>query len=227
MLYLGLSCGIVAGDVASREAGLNSFRVYIATLLLVIPALAGARLLFVACHWSTYRQYPARIWTRSDGGASMYGGLLLALISSVPLLHALRLSLGSFWDVASFTILVAMIFTRIGCFLNGCCCGRTSQSWLAFGLPDCNGKWRRRLPTQIFEAITAAALLIVAASFWRAMPFPGALFLFVMIGYSVARFAMEFARERQDPYLGIASGHAMSAITLFLSLCALMLNWRT
>ena len=56
MLYLGLVAGVVVGDIAARRAGLSTFRVYVVTCLLMVPALAGARLLHVAGHWSFYRQ---------------------------------------------------------------------------------------------------------------------------------------------------------------------------
>lgn len=226
MLYIGLLCGVITGNIASRKAGMDPLRVYIATLVLMIPALAGARLLFVVTNWNRYCDNPTRIWSRKEGGASMYGGLPLALTSSVPLLHALRLNFDAFWDVASFTILVAMILTRAGCLLNGCCCGRTSQSWFAVRLPGSNGEWGHRLPTQIFEAATAAGLLILAALCWKLMPFPGALFLFVTLGYSAARFAMEFAREPEHTYRGLRLGHAMSAVALFSSSCALIVHWQ-
>jgi len=225
MLYTGTLCGVVAGNIASHKIGLNRFRVYIATLLLTIPALAGARLLFVVTNWSKYRQSPGRIWSGKEGGSSMYGGFALTLLSSVPLLYTLGVNLGSFWDVASFTILVAMIFTRIGCLLNGCCCGRPSQHWSAFRLPDCNGVWTHRLPTQMFEASTGIILFIFAAVFWRAMPFPGALFLFVVLGYSAARFAMEFAREPQSSRRGLREGHVISAVAFLSCSCALLLCW--
>src|SRR5258708_25676526 len=124
MLYLGLVAGVVAGNVAAHAARIDAFRTYVATLILLIPALIGARLLYVASHWQIYRQDLRRIWDRNQGGNIMYGGLAAALLLSVPLLRGLRLSLGAFWDVASFTILTGMIFTRVGCLMNGCCAGR-------------------------------------------------------------------------------------------------------
>lgn len=67
MLYLGMVLGVVAGNYASNAAGLDSARVYVAMVLLLIPGLVGARLTFVAINWQHYRREPARIWRRSDG----------------------------------------------------------------------------------------------------------------------------------------------------------------
>lgn len=120
MLYIGLVAGVVAGNVAAHAAGIDAFRAFVATLVLIVPALIGARLFYVASHWQLYRQSLWRICDRSGGGFAMYGGLPVVLLLSVPVLGALRLDFGAFWDVAAFTILVGMIFVRIGCLMNGC-----------------------------------------------------------------------------------------------------------
>ena len=226
MLFVGLLFGVVSGDIAAHQARIDPLRAYVATLFLIIPALAGSRLLYVAENWDSYRNDLRRIWNRREGGSSMYGGLALALLASVPLLRLLRVDFGSFWDVSSFTILVGMIFTRVGCLLNGCCYGRTSHSPVALLLPDARGVLKRRLPTQVFEAAAAASLLLAAGVIWHWLSFPGALFLFVALAYSVLRFALEFAREAQPRFRGLHWAHAMSALCFFSCLGTLMLCWR-
>src|SRR5258706_5594050 len=89
MLYVGLVAGVVAGNVAAHAAGMDAFRVYVATLVLIGPAVAGARLLHVVLHCRTYWRSPGRIWKQSEGGCGMYGGLPLVLLLSVPLLAVL------------------------------------------------------------------------------------------------------------------------------------------
>src|ERR1051325_9775629 len=176
MLCLGLVAGVLAGSVAARRSDIDPFRVFVATFALLVPALVGARLLFVAAEWRRYRGNRRRIFNQREGGASQYGGLLLALPLSVPVLAALGLPFGAFWDVAGFTILVGMICTRAGCLLNGCCAGRPSRRWGALYLPNHAGVWTTRVPTQGLEALLAAALLAASAAAWHLMPFPGALF---------------------------------------------------
>src|SRR5262249_37874734 len=102
MLYLGLVCGVVAGNIAAHAAGADAFRVYVATMILIPIALLGARLLYVVCEWTTYRRDRSRIWDRGDGGAAQYGGLILVLPLSRPLLALLGVGFGMFWDIAAF-----------------------------------------------------------------------------------------------------------------------------
>src|SRR5258708_14795850 len=160
MVYFGFVVGIVAGNIAAHAAHVDALRVYVATLVLIPAGLIGAKLLYVFSHWPLYRHNPRRIWDPSQGGAAQYGGLALVLPLSLPLLAALGLSFGAFWDVAVFTILLVMIFGRVGCLMNGCCAGRRSRSWITLYLPNRSGVWDRRIPTQCLETGLAAVLLI-------------------------------------------------------------------
>jgi len=224
MLYCGLVAGITAGNVAAHAAHIDAFRVYVATVLLVAPALAGARLLYVASHWARFRGRADRIWNRREGGAAQYGGLLVILPLSVPLLLVLRLPIGSFWDVTAFTILVGMIFTRIGCFLNGCCAGRPVKRW-GVCLPNHLGMWERRVPTQCLEAAWATVLLVGAVALWERLPFPGALFLLVAGGYAIGRLVLESAREHAPGIGKFTVHHAISLLIAVVSFAALTIRW--
>jgi phosphatidylglycerol:prolipoprotein diacylglycerol transferase len=221
MLYVGLVFGIAAGNVAAHVAGLDTFHVFVATCVLIVPALVGARLLHVFSHWDVYRDNRSRIWDRSEGGQAMYGGFLIAVPLSVPLLAVLHLPFGAFWDIASFTMLVGMMFTRIGCLLNGCCAGRPSTVWGSMYLPDHLGTWEKRIPTQLLEAGWAVALLALSIWIWPRLPFPGGLFLFVSAGYACGRLILESTRDFGRAGRRFTLHHAISVLIIALSLVAL------
>ncbi len=226
MLYLGLTCGVVASDIAAHATGLDPLRVYIATIVLMVPALIGARLLFVASEWNYYRRNPRRIWDRTQGGFMMYGAVPVMLVCSVPLLRALHVGFGAFWDVSTFTILVGMIFTRVGCLLNGCCGGRPTSGWFGISLPNTNGVWQRRIPTQALEAASAAVLLIVATGIWGRPPFPGALFLLITLSYASVRLALELARDHLNRGRQFRVAYCLSVVFVLTSISVLAANWR-
>lgn len=225
MLYVGLVVGVVAGNAAAHAAGIDAFRAYVATLVLIPAGLIGARLLYVITYWQRYRRNLRRIWDRSDSGAAMYGGLFLALALSVPLLAAFELPFGAFWDVTTFPILVGMIFTRIGCLLNGCCAGRASEKWGSLYLPNCSGVWERRVPTQYLEAAWATVLVVSAMLVWRRLPFPGALFLLATAAYAAGRLPLESAREAEPGANRFTLYHALSVLMIVAALAALAAAW--
>jgi phosphatidylglycerol:prolipoprotein diacylglycerol transferase len=198
MLYLGAVFGVIGGARWAAVQGLPAARVYAAMLLLFLPALVGARLLYVAFHWSAYRHQPGRIWRRTDGGAALYGGLIVSFGVSLPLLRALAIPLGAFWDAAAIAILIGMPFTRTACLLHGCCAGRPAESWLALYLPNARGVWSRRIPAQLLEAALALLILPGAYAVSRRFPFDGSLFLSSLVAYAAGRWTLEPVRDTID-----------------------------
>src|SRR5688572_29204494 len=80
MLYVGIVLGVIIGTRAGALHGMPKGRLLASMLLLVAPALMGARLLYVATHWKVYRLRPGDICRKSDGGAGLYGGLIAAFV---------------------------------------------------------------------------------------------------------------------------------------------------
>jgi phosphatidylglycerol:prolipoprotein diacylglycerol transferase len=223
MLYLGIVIGVWGGVAAAgAHGGLDAGRTLGAMLILVVPALCGARALYVLTHWARYRGSIGRVCDRSDGGAAMYGGLIGAFICSFPVLAAFSLPAGVFWDAALVTLLIGMIVTRIGCLLNGCCAGRPTDGLLAVYLPNVRGEWRRRYPTQLFEAGLGVVLLVGSLWLWGAMPFGGALFLVNVAIYACLRMGLEWTRESSEAHGGGRVYQALSAGLAVLSMGAVL-----
>jgi phosphatidylglycerol---prolipoprotein diacylglyceryl transferase len=225
MLYVGLIAAVVVGNLAAHAMGLDAFRVYVATILLILPAIVGARLLHVVAHRKYYWKNPRRIWDRAEGGYGMYGGLPFALLLALPVLYALRLPFAAFWDIGILSILTGMIFARVGCLLNGCCAGRASDVWFSVCLPNHLGEWRNRIPSQALESVWALILLIVAILLRRRMPFPGALFLFVCCLYPAGRLVLETFREHEEGSARFTLYHAISLAIIVVAIATLSVSW--
>jgi phosphatidylglycerol:prolipoprotein diacylglycerol transferase len=225
MLYLGLALGTIVGNLVANLAGMDTARVLIATVLLIIPGLIGARLLFVAIHWEIYCREPRRIFRRSEGGAVNQGGLVLAVSISPPILTALQLPFGAFWDAATFGMLIWLIVGRFGCVLHGCCSGRPSTGFLALHLPDHRGIWCRRIPAQFLEAGWAALVLVGVAGLWNKQLVPGALFFCAVAAYGIGRIALQPTRDSQDRFGALNVHQALSLALSALSLMVLLALW--
>jgi phosphatidylglycerol:prolipoprotein diacylglycerol transferase len=225
MLYLGMVFGVIGGTYTAALHGLDPMPVYGAMLLLLLPALVGARLLFIASHWEVYHLEPSRIWRRSEGGAALYGGLVASFVLSLPLLGLLGVSVAAFWDAAAVAMLIGMVPTKFGCLLNGCCAGRLTDGALALYLPNEQGIWCRRLPAQPLEAGLAVLLLIVSFAAWKRFPFDGVLFLTALAGYGLGRWWLESTRETIDRVGSISLHRAISAVLVVLSMAGLGLMW--
>jgi phosphatidylglycerol:prolipoprotein diacylglycerol transferase len=225
MLYLGLLFGMIAGMYTTKRAELDPTRMLIAMLVLTVSGLFGARLTHVIFHWRLYRRAPARIWRRSEGGAALQGGLLLMAPVSVPLLDLLQLPFARSWDVMAFVVLIAVVFGRVGCLLNGCCGGRPTYGWFGLCLPDTRGVWRRRIPTQLMDAGAAALLLLVAVGLWNWQLFPGAVVLASLGAYALIRAALQARREVQAHVGPINMQQTFAGLVGLLALGAFLLGW--
>ena len=79
------------------------------------------------------------------------------------------------------------------------------------GISPVHGVWQKRVPTQALQAACAVLLLIVAKVMWRRTPFPGALFLLILLSYSSVRLLLELARERANRGRQFRVAYALSA----------------
>jgi phosphatidylglycerol:prolipoprotein diacylglycerol transferase len=223
MLYLGIVLGLYVAMVAARSIGVGPATFLTAMLLLLVIALAGARLWYVVPRWRRYAGEPARVLDVAAGGASMYGGLLLTFPASIVLLPYLALSVGRFWDLASFTMLVGMVVTRVGCLLNGCCAGRPTSSWLGVELADARGARVRRVPMQPIEAVLGLGVLACAALVWRQPHVDGAVFCVAIGGYGAGRFVLEPWRDQQDRVRSVSLQRVVSMGLVAMSLIGFVL----
>lgn len=226
MIYLGAVLGCLAESYGANQLGLNSVHVLFATLLFFTLALIGARLFFVATHWSLYRRNPRRILDRKEGGMALYGGLPLSLLLSWLFLRTIGIPIGLFADLTAIGILVGMIFGRFGCLLHGCCCGRETNSRFGVYLPNQQGIWRRRIPTQLLEVCLAAGLLIGAIALWNYRAFPGFLFIYSVAGYAAGRYLLEPTRENQERIGRIRLHRAISLVLIALSIMVSLSSWQ-
>ena len=82
------------------------------------------------------------------------------------------------------------------------------------------------MPTQALEAACGAVLLIVAIVMWRRTPFPGALFLLIMLSYASARLLLELVREHGNGGRQFRVTYALTVILVLASISALAVKWR-
>ena len=180
MLYIGFVLGVVCG---AHETGLEYARFSASALILLVPALIGGRL------W--YRVGHPKL---QGAGAGLYGGLVLSFVVSWPVLRLTGLDFWRFWDGAAVILLVGMAVTRVGCLMTGCCAGRETQGPFGIWLPDHEGEWKRRYPTQLIEAGWSATILAIGAWLYTPSDPAGLLFLGSAAAYGLGRLALELLR---------------------------------
>jgi phosphatidylglycerol:prolipoprotein diacylglycerol transferase len=65
----------------------------------------------------------------------LLGGVLLAIFVIAIYLRIQKLPVRRYLDILAIGLMLALVFGRIGCFLNGCCFGKPTNSFLSIRFP--------------------------------------------------------------------------------------------
>ena len=98
----------------------------------MIGGITGARIFFVMLNWSFYSQNLGRIFAIHEGGLVFYGGFIGATGAVIWSLHRHKLPLWRVADLFAVAVPLGQILGRFGCFFNGCCYGRPSESGVIY-----------------------------------------------------------------------------------------------
>lgn len=187
-------------------------------LYMLVGALLGARLGYVLFYnASFYAQHPLAIilpfdtvtgtWT-GISGMSYYGGLVGVILAFWFFSRKKHISFWSLADATALAVPVGYFFGRLGNFVNGELFGRATTGWwgMFFPFDGTNGTVLRH-PSQLYEAFFEGIVLFIILKkvSQGGKDFPGRTAAIYIMGYSLIRFVIEYARE-PDPQLGILAG---------------------
>jgi phosphatidylglycerol:prolipoprotein diacylglycerol transferase len=190
-------------------------------LAAVVGGIVGARLFYVAGHWSEFSGSPGKIFTINMSGLVFYGGLVFGLALALLVGRWKKVKVWTTMDLAGLCVPLALAFGRIGCFLNGCCYGRPTGLPWGVTYPVASGIVGARHPTQIYELLLDLALF--ALLWWKKDSFAreGTVFWIFAGGYGLIRFSMEFLREHTAANAG--RGFQVMSLALFVVAAAVLL----
>jgi phosphatidylglycerol:prolipoprotein diacylglycerol transferase len=216
---------IILATVVAWRRGMPWWRALVVFVAALAVGVLGARLLDLAVNWGYYAKDTSRIYDLGFQGFSLYGGLILALVTGAVLARILGMDLWRLADATVPAVASGIILMRIGCFLNGCCFGtETSLPW-GVTFPVGSPAWAQQVlsgkvgllgfgsdrpvhPTQLYEI--AAALVLGSFATWllvrRCTPQrrpgrpartpPGVAFLTFALSFTLFRLADDYLRAK-------------------------------
>ena len=133
-------CGFIAAIYIirrlSRGMGENAEHVTTAALYSLIAGVVGARIFYVIHYWRQFKGKGAiemlAVW---KGGLELLGGVLLAILIIVLYMRAKKLPVRRYLDILGVGLMLALVFGRLGCFFNGCCYGKPTNSFISVRFP--------------------------------------------------------------------------------------------
>jgi len=202
---LFLSLGFIIGAwifyIQARQKKLDSEKIPDLLVWIVTASLIGSRILHILINFSYYKENLSAIVKFWEGGASLYGGLLFGVTTGLFFLRKDKKNLLLWLDAAIFGLLSGISIGKIGCFLNGCCFGKPTTSFLGVKFPPLSEAYilsgfSKVHPTQVYEAIGYAIGLTILLAIEKKIKNikPGILFLIGISLQSLVRFIVEYFR---------------------------------
>lgn len=131
MMVVGFLAAVTVIRYLSRSFTRDPQLITNAALYALIAGVVGARMFFVIHYPGHFHNEPwwnvFAIW---NGGLELIGGVVAAILVIVLYGRHHKVPIRHYMDVLAIGLTAALLFGRIGCFLNGCCYGKpTDLPW--------------------------------------------------------------------------------------------------
>lgn len=212
-------------------------------LVMVIPAIIGARAYYVIFRWDYYSKNLLEIINIRNGGLAIYGGIIVAIITLFIFCKIRKTSFFLMTDTACMGLLIGQILGRWGNFFNREAFGGYTNSLFAMQIPlneasyttpeilehlvEINGiNYIQVHPTFLYESLWNLGVLIIIFLYRKRKKFNGELLFIYLFGYGLGRFWIEGLRTDQLTIgnTGIAISQILAILCVATSSIAIIYN---
>jgi len=196
-IALGFLAGIYFAVKEARRLGEEPEIIMDLCFYLLVAAIIGSRLFYVATNPKMFLENPVEILKIWNGGLVFYGGFIAALITGIIYLKAKNIPVWKTADIMAPSVVLAHFFGRIGCFFAGCCYGKYCDlPWaVIFRNPDSLAPQGLPLhPTQLYSALNNLAIFLFLFFFRKHKKYDGQLFWLYVLMYGITRSFIEIFR---------------------------------
>jgi len=211
MLAVSFLLGIWLAGRRAKRYGIDAQKILDLSVVIILAAVVGSRLLYVVFHLDQYRN-PLDVFALWQGGATFYGGFLLATAASYWWIQRNGLSFLTVADVCAPAIALGLVFTRIGCLLSGCCYGKPTDGPLGLVFPPDSpaGSAAAALaqemgrdtvalhPAQAYSSLKGLLIFLTLMLLAPKLTKPGSTFGLLLVLYGIGRFVVDFFRMYED-----------------------------
>jgi phosphatidylglycerol:prolipoprotein diacylglycerol transferase len=236
MLVLAFVVGTVLALRRGKKGGIRPEKILDLTLLVLICSLIGSRFFYVIFHLDEFRGHFLDVINPFQssgeigiGGLSMMGGVVLAVVAGLGYLFYKKLPLWKVADTVAPSFALGLGLARIGCFLNGCCPGKPTDSFLGVVFPPDSfaGYFfqnTKLLPTQIFESLAGFIIFSLLIFLEKFKTFEGYTFWLMLAFYSAWRFMIDFFRYYEESMVFAHVGSIEFSMNQAISLLILLVS---
>lgn len=204
MLVVSFLVAILFVKRAAKHFNISPVIIENLAFYVMLGVIVGGRLLYVMFHWHQYAHDLLGILRVWEGGMMFYGGFIGGLVAGLVYLQRQQISVLLLGDIIAPAVALGEFFTRIGCFLNGCCFGTPSELPWALKFPDncvAGGSSVADFtlhPTQIYASLFGLALFFFLKVRLYKPHKTGEIFSLYLIFSGTFRFSIDFIRFYED-----------------------------
>jgi len=205
MLALSFFAGVYYVYLYAKKHNLTLSPFLATAYIMVFAGILGARVAYVLFHLEEFTGNWFAVINPYQGaqfgitGLSLYGGIIGAVVFSIVYLKWRGYSVLDTFDIFAPTIGIGLFFTRIGCFLNGCCFGTPTDlpwgvsfpagsiPWYIFGTQDLH-------PAQIYSSLYGLGLFFFLHWRLKNRVFTGQVLGLMFMIEALFRHAIEYVR---------------------------------
>lgn len=198
MIAIAFFVGLRLASRDAKQYGMTPQLLNDFALVLLIAGVVGGRFTYVAMNFEYYLSRPLSIVRVWEGGMVFYGGLVCAVVVGVLFLkwqgvkRILRVG-----DLCAPSLILGHAIGRIGCFLAGCCYGKSTSSWCGVVFNDIHSlapHGVKIFPTQLYEVVGNLCIFALLWTKRKQTRFDGQLLGMYVVFYATMRFFLEFFR---------------------------------
>jgi len=194
-----------------QRLGLSAEAVGDLVFACILGVILGGRLGYVLFYnLGYYLRHPFEIIALWDGGMAFHGGLVGVVLAVIWFARRQRLPILAVGDYLVPVVPIGLGLGRLGNFINGELWGRPADPDLPWAMVFPHVDRLPRHPSQLYEALLEGLVLFAVVWWFASRPRRhGRVFGLFLLGYGLARFAVEYFRA-PDPQLGtLALGLSM------------------
>jgi len=247
MAVLGYLTGIYFINKEALRNKIEPILIQSLTMWIIVGMLIGARIWYVLENWYQFAPDPISIFKLWEGGMVFYGGFIGGFIGGILFIRLTKLPLLKIMDITAPGIAIAISIGRIGCFLNGCCYGRVTDSCIGVSFPS---RWypaayvdhlqrglissgaEQSLPVIPTQLISTFDLFLIFLILWNIRTkkiFNGFIFALFIGLYGFHRFIVDFFRHYSENALILrilSLSQVLSIIMMLTSIVVILIGYR-
>jgi phosphatidylglycerol:prolipoprotein diacylglycerol transferase len=251
MLLVAAGAGTWLSIVRGRSLGFDADTILALGMEIFLWGLVGARLFYVVEYHEQFFDAGLvaaipKVLNVAAGGLVVFGSLPTAAVAAWLFARRRGLPILQLADCIAPGLLVGLAIGRIGCFLNGCCYGGPCELPWAVSFPPESPPWLDQMasgrlprpaagaglpwslpvhPAQLYAAIDAALLALLAVLFTPLARRDGEVFALVLTLHPISRLLLEAIRVDEPPALGTPLSISQLVSLLLLAAATALWLW--